>query len=295
MAWDGSGSFTRTNGTHTGSTTWANSRDAGNNILASLHDVHDQDLADGINACLAKNGENGATGAIKPATDNATDLGSSAKRWRQIYLSGFVGDGSGNELLKFSATASAVNELTVTNAAAGNPPSLNATGGDTDISISLVPKGAGVIDISGATGGKIKFPATQNASADANTLDDYEEGSWTPAVGGTATYTVQAGTYTKIGNLVTIQLRLTINAIGTGSTAVVSGLPFTNGQAVARALSVGLFVSSATNYIWVGAAVNASAATLSLVATAAAVASATDPAVFFGNSASIVIGGHYYV
>ena len=67
----------------------------------------------------------------------------------------------------------------------------------------------GLFDISGASAGQIKFPATQNASADANTLDDYEEGTWTPAYAlttpGTSsfgTYATQTGTYTKIGNKV---------------------------------------------------------------------------------------------
>lgn len=71
------------------------------------------------------------------------------------------------------------------------------------------------------TSGKIAFPATQNASADANTLDDYEEGPWTPtAVGftvvGTPTY---AGRYTKIGNIVHWTIRVT----STTSTACTSG------------------------------------------------------------------------
>ena len=56
-------------------------------------------------------------------------------------------------------------------------------------------------------GGQIKFPATQVPSADANTLDDYEEGTWTPAIafGGATTgitYLSQVGTYTKIGKRV---------------------------------------------------------------------------------------------
>lgn len=54
----------------------------------------------------------------------------------------------------------------------------------------------------------LKFPATQNNSADVNTLDDYEEGLWTPVLtfatpGDLAvTYAIQTGTYTKIGNIV---------------------------------------------------------------------------------------------
>jgi hypothetical protein len=77
-----------------------------------------------------------------------------------------------------------------------------------------------------ASGAGITFPATQSASTDANTLDDYEEGTWTPSVGGNATYTDRSGQYTKIGNTVFIQGYVKINTIGTGSSAVISGLPF---------------------------------------------------------------------
>ena len=151
MAWDGSGNFSRTNGTHTGSTTWANSRDAGNNITASLHDTHDQDLADGIAACLTKNNETKPTAAFRPNANGTLDLGSSALRWANLYLSGFVGDSSGNELLKFSAAASAVNEFTVTNAATGSGPSIAATGGDTNIPLRLTPKGTGDVQFTDGT------------------------------------------------------------------------------------------------------------------------------------------------
>jgi len=77
------------------------------------------------------------------------------------------------------------------------------------------------------TGCGIAFPATQVTSSDVNTLDDYEEGTWTPSLGGTATYTTQSGSYVKIGRLVYIFAYLNINVIGTGSTTTVSGLPFT--------------------------------------------------------------------
>jgi hypothetical protein len=73
----------------------------------------------------------------------------------------------------------------------------------------------------------ITFPATQVASADANTLDDYEEGTWTPNVGGNATYSTQTGVYVKIGRTVFVTFDIEINAIGTGSTTTISGLPFT--------------------------------------------------------------------
>jgi hypothetical protein len=51
-------------------------------------------------------------------------------------------------------------------------------------------------------------------------------GTWTPSVGGNATYTAQVGHYTKIGNVVNLSCTLTINVLGTGSTNTVSGLPY---------------------------------------------------------------------
>ena len=88
------------------------------------------------------------------------------------------------------------------------------------------------------SGAGITFPATQSASSDANTLDDYEEGTWTPTYvsSGTAStfsYGLQIGTYTKIGNRVLCTMRLytntTGNTLGTGNISI-SGLPFA-GQA----------------------------------------------------------------
>jgi hypothetical protein len=73
----------------------------------------------------------------------------------------------------------------------------------------------------------ITFPATAVAASDANTLDDYEEGTWTPTVGGTATYTKNTGNYTKLGRLVNVSFELYINTIGTGSQWQIFGLPFT--------------------------------------------------------------------
>lgn len=56
-----------------------------------------------------------------------------------------IRDTNGNESLKITATTSAVNEFTVTNAATGNSPEISATGGDTNISIKLTPKGTGTV------------------------------------------------------------------------------------------------------------------------------------------------------
>lgn len=65
-------------------------------------------------------------------------------------LTGALLDANGNELIKISSTASAVNEVTVTNAATGSGPTLSATGDDTDIDLNLAPKGAGAVKVGGA-------------------------------------------------------------------------------------------------------------------------------------------------
>jgi len=57
-----------------------------------------------------------------------------------------IGDGT-LELLKFSETGSAVNELTIKNAATGDPPEIQATGDDANIDITLTPKGVGKVNI----------------------------------------------------------------------------------------------------------------------------------------------------
>ena len=82
----------------------------------------------------------------------------------------------------------------------------------------------------------IQFPATQVASANANNLDDYEEGTFTPtAYGastvGTTTYLNQNGFYTKIGNQVTVFIFLNVSALTGTGTLYVGGLPFTTKSA----------------------------------------------------------------
>ena len=83
-------------------------------------------------------------------------------------------------------------------------------------------------------------------SGSANALDDYEEGTWTPTVGGNTSYTARSGTYTKIGNLVFIRCQVVVNTLGTGDGATISGLPFTNNVTEAF-LGVTYFGSLAVN------------------------------------------------
>jgi hypothetical protein len=141
------------------------------------------------------------------------DYASGAK----IFHSGSGGlsvGASGGNLTLFSGSNSAV---------------LSSTGLKTATTISV---GAATPSTSGAG---ITFPATQSASSDANTLDDYEEGTWTPVAarytGGSITAVYggsNAGKYTKIGRLVTIECYLEITSVSSqgSSLSQITGLPF---------------------------------------------------------------------
>ena len=73
MPWS-AGIFSRTDGTRTGTTVWAQAKAALIGILATSHDTHDQDLATGINNCLTKDGQNAATGNISLGSNKITSL-----------------------------------------------------------------------------------------------------------------------------------------------------------------------------------------------------------------------------
>ena len=62
-----------------------------------------------------------------------------------------INDENGNEQVVFQTTSSAVNQLDITNSATGNAPSIQATGGDSNISLKVGPKGTGLIEVLGAT------------------------------------------------------------------------------------------------------------------------------------------------
>lgn len=111
-----------------------------------------------------------------------------------------------------------------------------------------------------ASGSGITFPATQSASTDANTLDDYEEGTWTPQAGSedgayTATYSQQAGRYVKIGNRVwaTFDLILASRTL-TGSIAFLRNLPFSvanNGDLSGSFGNFAIITSGGVNFTYI--------------------------------------------
>ena len=95
--------------------------------------------------------------------------------------------------------------------------------------------------------GSITFPATQAASSNANTLDDYEEGTWTGTFissGGTnptvSSYANRTGKYVKVGQLVYFMINIGSTTISGGSGQItVSGLPFTSNAGTWTAATMG--------------------------------------------------------
>ena len=96
------------------------------------------------------------------------------------------------------------NEITVTNGAG---------------SITLSLPGSVTIDDITLNNGQVAFPASQNASADANTLDDYEEGTYTvtitPLTSGTITLTAanNTGSYVKVGEIIHVQGLVNVDSV----------------------------------------------------------------------------------
>jgi len=159
---------------------------------------------------------------------------------RTIQTTG-INDNNNNEVITITTTASAVNEITIANAATGANPVISATGSDTNIGITLTPKGTGnAVLTTGnlvvANGNGINFSATAHAAGmTSELLADYEEGTWTPeydAFAGTfstLTYTTQQGTYTRVGRTVICQFYIIVNAVTVGTAAtllLLKGFPF---------------------------------------------------------------------
>ena len=141
-----------------------------------------------------------------------------------------------------------------------------------------------------ASGAGVTFPATQSASSDANTLDDYEEGTWTPSIGGSTTYITQNAYYTKCGNVVTITGSMKINSqAGNANTYQITSLPFTaKTMTVAKAGcgAVGVTAGLAINVISLQTYVEPN--TTNMVFTYSSSASTSNlTAIIFGNNADV--------
>lgn len=167
----------------------------------------------------------------------------------------FTHDGAGHRLTLDKASAADTASIVFADNASGRGEI--GLAGDDALHLKVSPDGSAwteALTVAPGTGvvslpvGQLAFPATHNPSAGANTLDDYEEGVWTPAItfGGGATGVVYGspclGRYTKVGNLVTVTGLLTLSSKGSSSgPAQITGLPFAS-------LNDGIYGSVAIGY-----------------------------------------------
>jgi hypothetical protein len=141
----------------------------------------------------------------------------------------------------------------------------------------------------------ITFPATQVAASDANTLDDYEEGTWTPTITFATlsvgvTYAAQAAIYTKVGRIVHFSGRIDLSSKGTSvGGAVIAGLPF---AANTGAASVGFQTSIAPSGSQAMLTIDGTTLIIRYASTTTTAQSTNSD---FSNSSIIIFSGTYAV
>ena len=114
-------------------------------------------LGNGTSAVTGVTTSAGVSGALSDETGSgALVFGTSPTLTTPRFVDlGYLADSSGNELLILDSNASAVNEITITNAATGNGVTIAATGGDAAVNISFDAKGTGTVNLGGTSTGNI--------------------------------------------------------------------------------------------------------------------------------------------
>lgn len=211
------------------------------------------------------------------------------------------------------ATATSINKVAITAPATGAtitiPDGVTLTGpagSGTAMTLGNAETVSGVKTFSAIpvlSGGAVSFPATQVPSGGANDLDDYEEGTFTPAfaaTGATFSYALQTGFYTKIGRMVFFAVDFQLNTSGNTLTAnalTVTGLPFTasgsNGSGVFQVRWTGSTTSYVSLFVRV-AGTTLVVESLTAAATTLGVAVANG-ALHATNGTTFRVIGSYYV
>jgi len=158
--------------------------------------------------------------ALNSTTDGRANIvfKSGGTQYGIVGLSGAVLGTSATDMALFAETGGAIKFFT--NGTSSNASTINRYG--LGIGAAVPSSGIG-----------ITFPASQSDSSNANTLDDYEEGDWTPSAefsggNGTRTNVDCRGKYTKIGNLVTVNFYTQVTKGNGSGNLSFSGLPFSS-------------------------------------------------------------------
>jgi hypothetical protein len=199
-----------------------------------------------INSDLKVDGDLDVTGSSSVLGSMAIGSGTPSVKFH-------VNGGTANQIGLFESTdanvkigfkdSATTNNYSVTIGAVGDEMTFSSGSGGTERirvnSVGNVTVSTGNLVI-GTSGKGIDFSATSGTGT-SELFSDYEEGSWTSLVGGTATYGANSGRYTKIGRQVMATFDLNITLIGTGSTSTITGLPFATADAIAEGVSVNFF------------------------------------------------------
>lgn len=214
----------------------------------------------------------GALGGISGVTSDGTNMtfGSTNLRATRPRFTTSIDDSNGNEVIKTPATTSAVNEITVTNAATGNAPTISATGDDANVSLNLTPKGSGTVNITGSSTGILSLIDTDqthylnitpgsNLTADRTLTFTTGDASRTLSMSGNIT---TAADFTTSGaNSLTLtttgSTNVTLPTSGTLSYTVASGTSALGTSAISSAACATAVTTSATgtattDVIWWG-------------------------------------------
>jgi hypothetical protein len=241
MPWSGSGTFTRVYG----ASGWTDDKNSGIKILSSRHDAHDQDLADGINACLTRDNQAKPTASLLPATDNTINLGSGSFRWASIngvvfsqfpqlaQNNAFTKSGTGNTAAIYIATSGANPFIAFASGLDSSGNRLWDMGVDTERFIARVGN-----DASSSFTNWLVVDRTANVVDNINLLATAVQvnGVDITASTGTFTATLASGltttptgtlTYKKIGNVVTLYNNSGSGIQGTSNSTSwsITGLP----------------------------------------------------------------------
>lgn len=195
----------------------------------------------------------GSLGGMSQWTTNGTtNLNGSATA---VLQSTTIKDHNGNPFIVSSATASAVNSITVTNAATANPATVDiaATGSDTNINLSLTPKGSGSVVIAGSNG---QMKITEGTAPTGAAGYDWLYGDSTAHRlkminnNGTAAQVVASGADINTSDQVTVThlaAALPVNQGGTGTQSTLTGLVRGNASAMTAAELSGDVTTSGSN------------------------------------------------
>jgi len=193
--------------------------------------------------------------------------------------SGAIAIGEGDTAFRFAEGADAINPWNI------------GSGAARDNAISLGENGGRFKDL--YLGGNLYIGGTGSANA----LDDYEEGTWDPSLGGTATYTSRYGKYQKVGNIVHVQFKIEVNAIGTGSTFKLSGFPFSSANlGHVQTGCVSYYGSLALSRTWIAFYVENNASSAQFVTEdGTADTGVGNGDAIFGNSTTVFGAASYFV